>query len=111
MIVKSVRWAILLIAVTTLALWIGITAADAPRQCFGRWPNQIGDGSDEFLSGGPGRDVIDARHGDDTVIGLDNNDRLCGRGGDDRLVGGDHFDRVNGGRGEDSCEAERRRNC
>ena len=47
----------------------------------------------ERMVGGPGADVLDAR------------------GGDDRIIGGPGRDRADGGRGRDRCDAERERRC
>lgn len=63
----------------------------------------VGDGNDNVLDGGAGRDVI---------RGADGDDDLRGSGGADVLLGGDGVDEIAGGGGDDACaEGEHVREC
>lgn len=55
-----------------------------------------------FIRGLAGADRIDARAGDDCVLGDGGADRIEGGPGDDRLLGGQGSDRIEGGRGADT---------
>ena len=60
-------------------------ALTSSRRCFNRKPTAVGTSADDQFRGRPGRDVILALGGDDTVSGLHAADRLCAGPGDDEV--------------------------
>jgi hypothetical protein len=63
--------------------------------------NLVGDGRDNFIMGGAGRDVVDGGGGDDSLVGLAGNDQLRGGGGADIITGGGGNDALDAGAGQD----------
>lgn len=73
----------------------------APEECFGLKANIVGNDNDNDLFGGPGRDVIAAKGGNDHVERNADNDVLCGDAGTDNRNYG-----VVGGYGDDYMTAD-----
>lgn len=65
------------------------------------WRTVLGDGTDEALNGGVGRDQLDGLEGNDSLSGGGGNDRLFGGGGADVLRGDAGTDETYGGPGDD----------
>lgn len=64
----------------------------------------IGGRGGDTISGGDGNDSIDGDYGDDSIDGGAGNDTLSGGSGNDTLSGGDGNDSIIGGPGDDSID-------
>ncbi len=60
-----------------------------------------GNGGDDTIYGGDGRDALQGNEGNDTIYGGSNNDALQGNDGRDKLYGGSGDDALHGGAGDD----------
>jgi Ca2+-binding RTX toxin-like protein len=61
-------------------------------------------GGDDSVMGGPGNDVLNGGSGNDTLDGSLGNDSLFGAAGTDSLIGGDGNDTMDGGSGADAMD-------
>jgi hypothetical protein len=78
-----------------------------PRTCSDPGTNVfvVGTPGADVLVGGAGRDVLSGRGGDDCLFGFSGDDRLSGGTGKDLLVGASGGDRLNGDAGDDKINA------
>jgi Ca2+-binding RTX toxin-like protein len=65
-----------------------------------------GSNLDDLLVGGAGNDTITGNDGDDTIYGGPGNDFLVGGAGNDTIHGGPGADTLNGGVGDDTLHAD-----